>query len=295
MGVTVPLIGAPAFRQSYRVSGDGIVIAVIDTEIHLGHPGLVGRIIRRRNYIEEDWSDDPRARPRAPHGTAVAGIIGGRSMPEGVAPGVTIYNYKVLPEDENLPAGDDFDGALAIQHALEDGAHVANCSWGSVRSSRRTVLDGRSREARACNAAWAQGLVIVNSVGNEGPAPSTLTTPSDADGVIAVGATDRTGTIVPDYSGRGPTAHGLQRPHLVAPGGLRNEDLITGCTIFNGFYPAFWGTSFAAAHVSGIAALLLSRNPGLTPDEVRQCLLMKCTPIPNVSNDAQGRGLLKLS
>ncbi len=98
---------------------------------------------------------------------------------------------------------------------------------------------------------------------------------------------------MPTYSSRGPTAHGLQRPHLVAPGG-ELVDPVSSCTIFDSFVPGFLGTSFAAAHVSGLAALVLGRNPELTPDEVRAQLLGMCTPLPGVDANAQGRGLIRI-
>jgi serine protease AprX len=222
----------------------------------------------------------------------VAGIIGSSANVLGMAPKITFYNYKVLPTNEAFPPGDDFDGALAIQHAMHDGVHIANCSWKAAPNSN-VIMNGKSREARACNRAWRHGMVVVTSVGNDGPDPSTLTSPSDADGVIAVGATDRDGLRVPDYSSRGPTAHGLQRPHLLAPGGDTGNKL-NSCTIFDQFFQGWKGTSFAAAHVSGLAALLLGRNPTLTPDQVRAHLLAMCRPLAGVPADAQGSGLIHI-
>ena len=80
-----------------------------------------------------------------------------------MAPEATIYNYKVLATNPFL-GGDDFDGALAIQQAVEDGAHIANCSWGAGPAG-----DGTSREAIACNEAWTLGLMIVKSAWNRAP------------------------------------------------------------------------------------------------------------------------------
>lgn len=292
INATAGVVGAPAYRTSHDVSGAGVIVAVIDTEIHGGHPSLMGRVVRKRNYIQEDWETASGSHPQAPHGTAVAGIIGSSAGLLGMAPAITFYNYKVLPTNEAFPAGDDFDGALAIQHAIHDGVHIANCSWRAMRGEH-PVMDGRSREALACNNAWASGVVVVTSVGNEGPEPGSLTTPADADGVIAVGATDRTGGSVPAYSSRGPTAHGLQRPHLVAPGG-ESEDPVNSCTIFNSFFAGFTGTSFAAAHVTGLVALMLGRNPELTPDEVREQLLDMCTPLAGLDANTQGKGLVRI-
>ena len=181
---------------------------------------------------------------------------------------------------------DDFQGALAIQQALEDGVRVVNCSWGTGPAS-----DGTSREARACNTAWSFGLVIVKSAGNSGPGVSTLTGPADAEGVIVVGATDRPGAVVQDYSSRGPTAGGQARPHVVAPGGT-SEAGIVSALVGGGIGDAGAGTSFAAPHVTGLAALLVGREPQLTPPRVRDRIVASCTALDGVDQNTQGAGLV---
>lgn len=275
-------VGAPPFRKKFKRMGKGIIVAVIDGEVSLSHPALKGRVAHRQNFTDEPWGHP------ASHGTAVAGIIASNdSKFTGIAPEATIYSYKVLATDPTL-TGDDFDGALAIQQALEDGAHIANCSWGAGPAG-----DGSSREARACDTAWAAGLAIVKSAGNNGPGPRSLTTPADADGIIAVGATDRAGKAVQDYSSRGP-AETKQRPHMIAPGGIFQGVGITSCLVGGGFGDVGAGTSFAAPHVSGILALLLERDPNLTPDQLRNTLLSACKPLNGVSADAQGSGLVSL-
>jgi serine protease AprX len=274
--------GAPQFRKRFNRSGKGIIVAVIDGEVAVAHPALKGRVVHKANFTHETWGHP------SPHGTAVAGIIASNDNTfTGMAPEATIYSYKVIATNPVL-TGDDFDGALGIQQALEDGAHIANCSWGAGPAS-----DGSSREARACDAAWAAGLVLVKSAGNRGPGPQTLTTPADADGIIVVGATEREGTTVQDYSSRGPAGM-RQRPHLLAPGGSPLVGGITSCLTGGGFGDVRFGTSFAAPHVSGILALLLERNPTLTPDELRDVLLNACVPLNGIDVNTQGQGLVSL-
>lgn len=275
-------VGAPQFRKKFKRTGKGIIVAVIDSEASLNHPALKGRVVHKQNFTSELWGNP------GSHGTAVAGIIASNNKTFiGMAPGATIYNYKVLATNRLLN-GDDFDGALAIQQAVEDGAHIANCSWGAGPAG-----DGTSREAVACNEAWALGLVVVKSAGNRGPGSRTLTTPADADGVIAVGATDREGKAVQEYSSRGP-AETKSRPHLIAPGGIAGGTGITSCLTGGGFGDCGAGTSFAAPHVSGMLALLLERDPSLTPDEVRDVLLNACAPLDGIDESTQGRGLVSL-
>jgi serine protease AprX len=279
------IIGAPRFREERGRSGRGIIVAVIDTEVAARHPAFQDRVVLKENYTEEPWGTPGR------HGTAVAGIVAARSEQIlGMAPDATVYNYKVIATNRFLNS-DDFGGALALQQALEDGAHVANCSWGAG-----PAMDGLSREARACNAAWDLGMLIVKSAGNRGPGGGTLTTPADADGVIVVGATGRDGTSMGDYSSRGPTGHtpGRSRPHLVAPGGLP-EDGIHSCLVQGGFGDCGHGTSFAAPHVSGLLALLLEEDPNQTPDELREALLRLCTPLAGHDGNSQGGGVVSLA
>jgi serine protease AprX len=273
-------LGVPEYRVRTSGTGKGVVVAVIDTEVAKGHPAFQSRVIPKHNYSRELWGNPN------PHGTAVAGIIGGSGAEfAGIAPEVTIYNYKVLATNR-FQHGEDFDGALALQQALEDGVQIANCSWGAGPAG-----NGSSREARACNAAWALGLTIVKSAGNAGPDRNTLTTPADAEGIIVVGATDMDCTAVQDYSSRGTTSDGRHRPHLVACGGSDDNPMIS-CLVGGGFGNCGMGTSFAAPHVTGILALMLRANPASTPDQLRADLLKSCKKLKKGTIDAQGAGVI---
>jgi serine protease AprX len=283
VNISAQTVGAPHFSKKFKKGGKGIIVAVIDGEVALTHPALKGRVVHKMNFTDEPWGNPDF------HGTAIAGIIASNdSAFAGMATEATLYNYKVLATNKSL-TGADFDGSLAIQQALEDGAQIANCSWGVGEAG-----DGTSREARACNRAWKAGLVVVKSAGNDGPGSSTMTTPADADGVIVVGATDREGSSVQDYSSRGP-AGTKNRPHLVAPGGIRLGVGITSCLVGGGFGDTGAGSSYAAPHVAGLVALLLERNPALTPDAVRDLLLGACTPLAATDINTGGKGLLSLS
>ena len=268
----------PAYLREHRMTGDGVTVAVIDSEVVLSHPALAGRVVHRRNYTMESWGNPDG------HGTAVAGIIAADDpVNGGFAPGAVIYNYKVLATNRFLNS-DDFGGALAVQQALEDGADVANCSWGAG-----PIGPELSREARAVDAAWAAGMVVVKSAGNNGPGVSTMTTPADAAGIIVVGATDLDGTAVQGYSSRGPggTKPG---PDGVAPGGSLAATLAC-CLPTGGFGDAGMGTSYAAPHVTGLLALLLAEDPSLLPDQLRDRLRKHAVLLSGAAEPDQGWGL----
>lgn len=272
-------IDLPAYQDRTGSTGRGVTVAVIDGEVALTHPALAGRVVQRRNHTPESWGNS------SSHGTAVAGIIGAADPADaGIAPDVLIYSYKVLAT-ARAGNSDDFAGALAIQQALEDGADVANCSWGAGPAG-----DGTSREARAADTAWGLGLVVIKSAGNRGTGPGTMTTPADAAGIVVVGATGLDCQRVEDYSSRGP-AGGKPGPDVVAPGG-GDAGRIRCCLLGGGFGDAGAGTSYAAPHVSGVVALYLQDEPDLVPDQLRDRLRADARPLAGVAEAAQGAGLM---
>ncbi len=279
--VNPTLASAATLRADQKLGGAGVLVGVIDSEVQLDHPALAGRVVHRRNYTQEPFGTPDF------HGTAVAGLIAASSEGfTGMAPEAHIYNYKVLATQSALDST-EFEAFLAVQHALEDGVDVVNCSWGNGPAG-----DGTSREARACNKAWRLGMTVVKSAGNKGPGAQTLTTPADAEGVLVVGATTADGRSVPDYSSRGPTPDGKKRPHVLAPGGDFSAELdgilVGGGT---GAFPEP-GTSFAAPHVTGLVALLIESEPKLTPDEQRNRIIATCKALANASEAEQGAGLV---
>ncbi|MDZ4798276.1 MAG: S8 family serine peptidase [Bryobacteraceae bacterium] len=205
---TAKAVRAVQFRTNHNLTGKGILVAVIDGEVDATHPALVGRVLQKKNFTKESWGHPDG------HGTGVAGIIASaRKTLMGMAPAATIASYKVFatnPADH----GSEFDATLAIQQALEDGAMIANCSWGVGLATNPD-----SRETRACNRAWDLGLVLIKSAGNGGPGKGTLTSPANARGIIVVGATDRTGKTLENYSSRGPVP-GKGGPDFLRPAAL---------------------------------------------------------------------------
>ncbi len=143
-----PCSQLPDFVTANRaVRVRAVLVAVIDPEVARQHPALRGRVVHRRNYTSEPWGNPD------PHGTAVAGIVAADDEDAGgVAPEAEIYNYKVLASNRFLHA-DDFSGAIAVQHALEDGAASPTARGGPARSRGRRVAR-RSRSMPRGRWAW---------------------------------------------------------------------------------------------------------------------------------------------
>jgi len=227
---------APAHAGS---RGQGVSIAIIDTGIDASHPDLRGRVASARNLVDRDDAQFGRDR----HGTEVAGVIAAvannRLGIVGIAPEATIRVYKACWQREGGGARcNSFTLAQALAAGLDDGARVINLS-----------LAGPSDEllARLLRQAIAQGRVVVGAVPTDGALGGF---PLGVAGVIAVDSTGR-----PERSGV-----------LRAPG----RDILT--LVPGGHYDFSSGSSLAAAHVSGVVALLLAMPDAPRADAVRALL-----------------------
>jgi serine protease AprX len=157
----------------------------------------------------------------------------------------------------------------------------------------------------AVERAWAAGMTVVVAASNEGPDPGTITKPADDPWVVTVGATDDRGTAgldddqLPDFSGHGPTAHGLAKPDVAAPGAHVISLRAPGSTIdtqfpwyVDGSYRRGSGTSMATGVVSGAVALMLQANPGFTPDRVKHALAATAKDAASSDPMAVGAGVV---
>lgn len=263
--------------------------------------------------------------PENQHGTHVAGIIaadwrrqpkrGARSpaadaseLPDisGICPDLQLYDLRVFDKDG---AGDEFSILAALQFIRHLNAnrdtvtiHGVNMSF-SLKHSADSYACGATPVCEECARLTGAGVVVVAAAGNRGYRIDdadgfgnyndiSITDPGNAEDAITVGSTHRQMPHkygVSYFSSRGPTGDGRRKPDLVAPG----EKIVS--TIPGGKTAVLDGTSMAAPHVSGAAALLMARHQELIgqPRRIKEILCRTATDLDR-ERSFQGAGLLDI-
>lgn len=259
-------VGAPQIWRLTR--GEDVAVAILDTGISFDHPDLAPRL--RAVYNAVGGSDEDHNG----HGTHVAGIVAGCGVPGGVygvAPKASLLAVKVLGDDGSGRLSDIIDG---LDWCVKKGAPIANLSLGTPVP--HPLLK------KAVDQAAAAGVLVVAAAGNSGPSPQTLEYPAAYESALAVGACDPSGGVA-SFSSRGA---GLD---VVAPG----KDIYS--TWLRDGYRRLDGTSMAAPHVAGVAALLLAaaRFSGDRAGAwLREALLRGAEPLRGLLPEAQGKGVI---
>ncbi|NHC44032.1 type VII secretion-associated serine protease mycosin [Motilibacter aurantiacus] len=240
-------LGALGAERANAVStGEGVVVAVIDSGVDLTHPELRGQVLPGVDYL----GGEQRGRTDTDgHGTEVAALIAGSGAPggtgaTGLAPGARILPVRFLgggavAQERDLPR--------AIRWAADHGADVINLSV--------STGGGSAAEAAAVEYALSKDVVVVAGAGNTSRGDYAVTTPASRPGVVAVSATDRRGRFS-SVSATGPEVA------LAAPG-VRVVTATRGTD-----YTYATGTSASAALVSATAALIRAEYPELDAPSV---------------------------
>ncbi|MBL0350301.1 MAG: S8 family serine peptidase [Elusimicrobia bacterium] len=275
----MPKIEAPTAWDS--TAGGGVVVAVVDSGVDGTHPDLVDRMWANpgeipANGLDDDgngfvddaggWdfaNDDGNPTDDAGHGTHVAGTIAATANNglgvAGVAFGARLMPLKGLDAGG---AGYESDLAAGIIYAADNGARIINASWGG--SSKGALIEA------AVNYARESGVLLVAAAGNSnGP----VGYPAALDGVAAVAATDDADRKA-DFSSFGP-------PMDVAAPGVGILSTLPG-----GTYGTKSGTSMAAPHVSGVAALVAALHPFYTPAQLLAALRLAVDDVETPGFDA---------
>ena len=301
-----------------KLTGHGVGVAVIDTGISpVEGLATTGKVINGPDLSFDSQADNARYLDGYGHGTHMAGIIAGKdsavvagSEPDsnnfvGMAPDASLVNVKVGAADG---AADVSQVVAAIDWVVANRAtnniRVLNLSYGT-NSTQSSIVDPL---AHAVENAWRAGIVVVVAAGNDGEIAATrLTMPAVDSYVIAVGSSDNRGSDDPKlfrvgtWTNKGTTT---RRPDLLAPGKSVVSLRVPG-SVADSKHPAGLvygdtsgrmfrgtGTSQSAAVVSGAAALLLQRNPSLTPDRVKGLLRSSAERLLESSNPTQGAGIV---
>lgn len=220
------------------------LISVIDTGIDEGHPDLAGNVRDRFDALGDGQWD------AGPHGTGIAGIIGAHGQLQGILPGARLLSVRAFAALEGAAAETTSETLRrGLDWSAEQGADIVNMS---LAGPEDPIVDA------AVSAAIAEGIIVVAAAGNEGPgAPPAH--PAAVKGVVAVTATD-------DKDGRFSGANEGSYISVSAPG----VDILSA--IPGGDYNLVTGTSQAAAHATGVIALMRALSPGLQPAAALEAL-----------------------
>lgn len=245
-----------------QVDGSGVMIGSIDTGIDGKHPALAGKISVFYNAATgkhvEPFDEDS-------HGTHTVGtMVGGdrKNVKIGVAPGARIIGSAALSGYDAMLKAMEFMLDPDGKPETADFPRAINNSWNCNGAPDVELF------YRAINAWEAAGILPVFSAGNSGPRDETITKPHEHPSVIAVAATGSDGKVT-NFSSRGPARYKgqiTQKPDISAPG----HEIVS--TMPGNRMEAMSGTSMAAPHVTGAAALLFQVNPKLTPAQAREIL-----------------------
>ncbi|MFE9663516.1 type VII secretion-associated serine protease mycosin [Streptomyces sp. NPDC005955] len=274
-------------EEAWRTTkGEGITVAVLDTGVDDSHPDLTGNVLPGKDLI--GFGARRGDRPWARHGTAMAGIIAGHGHGPGnadgvlgIAPGAKILPIRVILEDgdpSRKKARDTRGTALAegIRWAADQGADVINLSLGDDSASAHP----EPAEDAAVRYALKKGASVIASAGNGGEKGDHVSYPAAYPGVIAATAVDRFGTRAPFSTRRWYAT-------VSAPG----EDVVLVDP--DRRYYEGWGTSAAAAFVSGAVALVRAAHPGLSPAQIKRLLEDTAQHPPEGGrDDSRGFGLV---
>lgn len=263
--------------QNFLVNGSEINISIIDTGIY-PHQEFQNRIILQKCFISHGTTKCPpnntnesnNATDDNGHGTHVAGIAAGIN---GVAKNASIIAVKVLNASGYGYTSDLIKG---IEFAVKNKAKIISLSLGSYENCYEDILDSFLDNVTEMN------IVVVAAAGNDGPSNNTISSPSCAKKVIAVGSVNKN-TKISSFSSRGPTSDNRIKPDLMAIGENVNSTWLN-----NNYYIAS-GTSMATPFVSGIAALLLEylyKNFGYYPSpHLIKAILLTATNITSMNQD----------
>lgn len=263
--INVPLV------HDLGYTGDGITICVMDA----GFGNLSHEVFQSVNIVAMyDFVNNSPVMGSNSHGTAVLSILGGFKEGQLIGPAFGADFLLARTEDisSETPVEED-NWVAAMEWADSIGVDVTSTSLGYLDydppypSYTWEDMDGNTAIITiAGDIAVSRGIFVVTSAGNNGfhTTRNTLGAPADGDSILSIGAVNSSG-IRSSFSSVGPTVDGRIKPDVMAMGSG-----VYYATLSGNNYSSGGGTSYSCPLVSGVAALLLSANPGLTPMDLRE-------------------------
>ena len=288
-----------------HTAGEGIGVALVDTGV-APVPDLIDRIVAVADLTAEKAPLDTFG-----HGTFMAGLIAGDGSSSegryvGVAPGANLISVKVAVSDGSTTLGTVLAG-LQLVHGARSIFNVRVVLL--ALSSPSAYSPDRDPLTKALRKLWADGIFVVVPAGNDGPEAGSVDSPGFDPVLMTAGAVDDRGTpsvsddVATEWTSRGPTPWGAAKPDVAAPGAHLVSLRAPGSTIdkenpnavVDEAYFRGSGTSMSAAVTAGVAALVLSSEPNLTPDQLKDRLIGDATPLAGASSSAVGSGVVRAS
>ncbi len=268
--------------------GSGVIIGMLDTGFdYKYHEAFLSlNVVEEYDFINQDsvtQNEPGDASSQHSHGTltlsAIAGFAPGKLI--GPAYGATFYLAKTEDITNEYPAEEDF-WVAGLEWLERKGVDIVSSSLGYLDWYTYEDMDGATAVTTlAAEMAVQKGVVVVNSMGNEGSNSwHYMIAPADGKNVISVGAVTSDGAVA-NFSSRGPTADGRIKPDVVAMG-VRVRGATAGTV--DGYRVAS-GTSLSCPLVAGVAALILEAHPYLSPYQVAEALRNTASNADNPDND----------
>lgn len=309
-GTTVPEYGSSFVQLSSinvvevhakGITGQGVIIGMIDDGFseHRVHPALRNiNVLAEYDFIQRD--DNTMRAPgeysgQGNHGAGTLSVVGGYEEGKliGAAYGASFLLAKTEIDSMEIQVEEDLY-IEGLEWLERNGADIISSSLGYIDWYTYADLDGRTATTTKAARILAQkGILLVTAMGNEGTyrnaqtrETGTMIAPADADSIISVGASFSDGEKA-SFSSTGPTADGRVKPEVVAQG------VSVYAMYGEGGYTFANGTSFSTPLAAGVAALILSAHPELTPMEIRARMISTARPIDEpVPNNFTGAGML---
>jgi serine protease AprX len=307
-------VNAPQVWSQLGLTGQGVGVAIVDSGVY-PHPDLAGRIVASIDFTTASPTVSSTSTDPGGHGTHVAGLVAGDGSSSGgeftgVAPRANIINVRVIDANGSSDVSTILRGLQwVLANRTTYNIKVVNLSLGAkAMGSYKSDLMATAAEVLNFG-----GVTVVVSAGNTGPLAGTITTPATDPYVITVGALDDNGTslrlddLMAVFSARGRTAFdNLSKPDLVAPGRkmvslrspgseldtLFSDRQVTATGALVADYYQLSGTSMAAPVVAGVVALMLERNPTLSPAQIKKRLKSTATSLSFGTAFDRGVGLV---